>query len=306
MDRLVSPKTKQVLLVVLAVALVALAGCNTGGDTTTSPGETLTDGNETLTTDTETTTEPTTTEPTTTEPTTTEPTESDIDPDVLASEHAAQVEAADSLAAGRTISVRSVSDGNLSTQYTEYLGYYNFQDSVGFENATETYSGVQGAFRSSSEVYTNGSETFQKVNSTRYPEAQYFYGQEPYNESELPTPVDFENAGWVSIYESLNGSFQSQGTTEYRGQTVEEYTADGQASLPNLSEDLSASFSEIDSLNATILVTEDSLVTYLGIQASGTGTDGSDLSLGYQFTVTDVNATTVEEPAWTSSVNTTG
>ncbi|MEF8826330.1 MAG: hypothetical protein V5A34_07025 [Halapricum sp.] len=296
MDRLVSPKTKQVLLVVLAVALVALAGCNTGGDTTTtSPDETLTDGNETLTTDTE-----------TTEPTTTEPPESDIDPDVLASEHAAQVAAADSLTAGRTISVRSVSDGNLSTQYTEYVGYYNFQDSVGFENASETYSGAQGAFRSSSEVYTNGNETFQKVNSTRYPEAQYFYGQEPYNESAPPTPVNFENTGWVSIYESLNGSFQSQGTTEYQGQTVEEYTADGQASLPVLSEDLSGSFSEMDSLNATILVTEDGLVTYLGVQASGTGPDGSDLSFGYQFTVTDVNATTVEEPAWTDQVNATG
>ncbi|QSG11759.1 hypothetical protein HSBGL_1337 [Halapricum desulfuricans] len=90
MDRLLSPKTRQIVLVVLAVSLVALAGCTTGGDT--APTETTT-GDELTDTPTD--------EPTDTQ--TDEPPESDIDPGELADSHAALLEDADSVTAGQRV-----------------------------------------------------------------------------------------------------------------------------------------------------------------------------------------------------------
>ncbi|QSG06203.1 DUF7537 family lipoprotein [Halapricum desulfuricans] len=297
MDRLLSPKTKQIVLVVLAVSLVALAGCTTGGDTTpteTPTGEELTD-------------EPTDTP--TDEPTDTptdEPPESDIDPDELADSHATLLEDADSVTAGRRVVQRQAADGNTTVLSQQVQGYYDFEESTGLQASSRIQRGQFGSFTSSAQAYTAGNETFLRQNSSQIEEPQYAYDSEPYNESTPPTPVSFTGVGWGQLYESWSPSLQSQGETDFQGETVEQYRAEGEESLPYLSENVGASLGSLDEINATVLVTEDGLVTYTAIQVSGTGPNGGDVTSTYEFTVTDLNETTVEEPDWTGNVNTTG
>jgi hypothetical protein len=297
MDRLFSARTKRIALVVLAVTLVALAGCSTGGN-----------GGDGTPTANQTTPEPTA-EPTP-EPTTTDepspPPESDIDPAELAASHTAQIEAATSVTAGQQVQQRQVLDGNTSVGSQQLLGYYDLENSIGLVNSSQTSQSQLGSVSSSAQQYTASNETFLRQNSTRLPEPQYSYDAEPYNMSQQPTPVNFTGIGWGQFYETWNPSLQSQGETEFQGETVEEYRAEGQNSLPYLSETLGNSFQEIDTINATTLVTDDGLATYTVIQVSGTGTRGGEITTTFQFTVTGVNETTVPEPAWLEQVNTTG
>lgn len=296
MDRLLSPQTKRVVLVVLAVALVALAGCSTGGDTTPSETETTSELPD------ETTTDPAD-EPTTDE--STSPPESDVDPGELAASHAGQIENASSVTAGQRVTQQQELDGNTSAVSQQVQGYYDFENSIGLEDSSQVQQSQLGSLSSSAQKYTAGNETFLRQNSSQLPEPQYAYDSEPYNESVPPTPVDFTSVGWGQLYETWNPSLQSQGETDFQGETVEEYRAEGQESLPYLSETLGASFEEIDEINATVLVTDDGLITYTAIQASGTGSEGGDVTSTYEFTVTDLDETTVEEPAWLDQVNTT-
>lgn len=297
MERLFSARTKQIALVVLAVSLLALAGCSTGDDSS--------DGTPTVNqTVPEPTSEPTP-EPTTTDDPTPPP-ESDIDVDELAASHAAQIEAATSLTAGQQVQQRQVLDGNTSVGSQQSLGYYDLENSTGLVNSSQTSQSQLGSFSSSAQQYTAGNETFLRQNSTQLPAPQYSYDAEPYNMSQQPTPVNFTGVGWGQFYEAWNPSLQSQGETEFQGETVEEYRAEGQDSLPYLSETLSGSFQEIDTINATTLVTDDGLVTYTAIQVSGTGTRGGEITSTFQFTVTDINSTTVPEPNWLDQVNQTG
>lgn len=297
MDTLFSARTKQIALVVLAVSLVALAGCSTGGNGG--------DGTPTMN---QTTQEPTaepTPEPTTTdEPT--PPPESDLDPAELAASHTAQIETATSVTAGQQIQQQQVLDGNTSAGSQQLLGYYDLENSIGLVNSSQTSQSQFGSISSSAQQYTAGNETFLRQNSTQLQAPQYFYDAEPYNMSQQPTPLNFSSVGWGQFYEAWNPSLQSQGETEFQGETVEEYHAEGQESLPYLSETLSGSFQEIDAMNATVLVTDDGLATYTAIQVSGTGQRGGDITTTFQFTVTDVNETTVSEPNWLDQVNTTG
>lgn len=294
MNRLLSPKTKRVVLVVLAVALVALAGCSTGD---TTPTETTDDSPLT-----ETTTDPA--DETTTDELTSSP-ESDVDPGELAASHAAQIEKASSVTAGQRVTQQQELDGNTSAVSQQVQGYYDFENSIGLEDSSQLQQSQFGSLSSSAQKYTAGNETFLRQNSSQLPEPQYAYDSEPYNESVPPTPVDFTSVGWGQLYETWNPSLQSQGETDFQGETVEEYRAEGQESLPYLSETLGASFEEIDEINATVLVTDDGLITYTAIQASGTGSEGGDVTSTYEFTVTDLDETTVEEPAWLDQVNTT-
>jgi len=288
MDRLLSPKTKQVLLVLLAVGLVALAGCNTGGDGT--PSVTSTDGeplNETTT------------------PNDTTP-QSDVDFDELAAGHEAQVESADSLTEGAQILEQYTVNGSPSVSTTEVVTYYDLAEQVGLETAAVSQSSSQGSLQQNSVKYTAGTETFQRTNSTQVQDAQYYYDQEPYNMSAQPTPINFTSVGWTNLYENMNASLLKDGTTEFRNETVQKYTASGRDRLPELSSGIGSSFSELETFNATMLVTDDGLITRTTIRASGTTLQGADLTLAYQYTVADLNATTVEKPDWTDTVNATG
>lgn len=293
MDRLFSARTKQIALVVLAVTLVALAGCSTGGN-----------GGDGTPTANQTTPEPTT-EPTTTDEPTSQP-ESDIDTDELAASHSAQIEAATSVTAGQQIQQQQVLDGNTSVGSQQVLGYYDLENSMGLVNTSQTSQSQLGSVSSSAQQYTAGNETFLRQNSSQLSEPQYSYDAEPYNMSQQPTPVNFTGVGWGQFYEAWDPALQSQGETEFQGETVEEYRAEGQDSLPYLSETLGNSFQEIDTINATTLVTDDGLVTYTAIQVSGTGQQGGEIETTFQFTVTDLNETTVPEPTWLDQVNTTG
>jgi|GEM_PF-3242402 len=293
MDRLLSPKTKQVLLVLLAVGLVALAGCNTGGDGT--PSVTSTDGeplNET-------------TPGETTTPNETTP-QSDVDFDELAAGHEMQVESADSLTEGAQILEQYTVNGSPSVSTTEVVTYYDLAEQVGLETAAVSQSSSQGSLQQNSVKYTAGDETFQRTNSTQVQDAQYYYDQEPYNMSAQPTPVNFTSVGWTTLYDNMNASLLEDGTTEFQNETVQKYTASGRDRLPALSSGIGSSFSELETFNATMLVTDDGLITRTTIRASGTTVQGAELTLAYQYTVTDVDATTVEEPDWTDNVNTTG
>lgn len=302
MDRLVSPKTKRVLLVVLAVTLVALAGCNTGGDTTTVPNETLTDGDETTTAPQTTQTESETTDGP--ETTTTEIPESDIDPAVLASEHASQVAVADSLTTGQRFVVQQNRNGSTTVYDSRVASYLDFENSTGLQNSGELSQSSQGSQSRSVDFYTAGNETFARLNTSMTQEAQYFYGTEPYEDTQL-SPVDFANASTRTAYDDLNVSLQLQGETEFDNETVHEYTATGQDRILNLV-GIDRSAVQVDRINATFLVTDDGLITSTEIQATGVTANGVPFDMAFQRTVTDVNATTVEEPAWTSDVNTTG
>ncbi|MCU4716493.1 DUF7537 family lipoprotein [Halapricum hydrolyticum] len=299
MDRLLSPQTKRIVLVVLAVALVALAGCSTGD---TTPTETTDDYPLT-----ETTTDPadgTTTDPA--DETTTEPPASDVDPEELAANHAERIDAASSLTASQQVLVRQTTGGNTSVSDTQMVSYYDLADRVGLQTATKSVTAPQYATKQRTDKYTAGDETFLRANSSTSQQAEYYYDQQPYNYSAPPTPVNFTSAGWTGLYENMNASLQEQGTTEFGNETVTRYTASGQASLPVLSAGAGSSFSELDQINATVLVTDDGLVTSTTVRASGTSVRGTDLAIAYQYTVTDLNETTVTEPAWTENVNATG
>ncbi len=304
MDRLLSPKTKQVLLVLLAVGLVALAGCNTGGDGT--PSVTSTDG-ESLneTTPGETTTPNETTPGETTTPNETTP-QSDVDFDELAAGHDTQVESADSLTEGAQILEQYTVNGSQSVSTTEVVTYYDLAEQVGLETAAVSQSSSQGSLQQSSVKYTAGTETFQRTNSTQRQDAQYRYDQEPYNMSAQPTPINFTSVGWTTLYDNMNASLLADGTTEFQNETVQKYTASGRDRLPALSSGIGSSFSELETFNVTMLVTDDGLITRTTIRAAGTTVQGAELTLAYQYTVADLGATTVEKPDWTDNVNTTG
>lgn len=302
MDQLLSAQTKRITLVVLAVALVALAGCSTGDSTgdTPTPNETLTDATDTPTP--EPTIEPTPTPEPTPEP---DPVR-DVDPDELASSHSSIVNASSSLTSGQQVVFEQQIDGNTSTLVSSVAAYYDFENRVGLQNNTEMIRGPGRTVGGTSETYTVGNETFSRTNTSRLSEPRFNYGKEPYNESTDPTPVGFVNVGWVTLYQDWNASLESQGETEFRGQTVTEYEAVGTGDLPVLTERLNDSFSEFETANATVYVTDDGLVTYTLVEVSGDATSGGSLSATLQYSVTDVNATTVEEPDWTDQVNTTG
>ena len=287
MDRLLSPKTKRVLLVLLAVGLVALAGCNTGGDTT--PSATSTDDgplNETT-------------------PNETTP-QSDIDFDELVAGHKAQVESADSLTEGAQILERYTVNGSPSASTTEVVTYYDIAEQVGLETAAVSQSSSQGSIQQNSVKYTADAETFQRTNSTQAEDARYLYDQEPYNMSAQPTPINFTSVGWTNLYDNMNASLLEDGTTEFQNETVQRYTASGRDRLPELSSGIGSSFSELETFNVTMLVTDDGVITRTTIRASGTTLRGNSLTRAFQYTVVDLNATTVEEPDWTDNVNTTG
>jgi hypothetical protein len=305
MDRLFSARTKRIALVVLAVTLVALAGCSTGGN-----------GGDATPTANQTTPEPTS-EPTSTstpEPTSTptpEPTPEpnltrDIDPGDLAESHTSVVDSASSLTVAQQTAFTQHLEGNTSLFSSSVSGQFNFEDSVGLQNFTEIQQSQLGRVGGTTEVYTDGNETFTRTNTTRTQQPQFNYGQEPYNGTNEPTPVNFTNVGWTGLYDSWNASLESQGETEFRNETVTEYRAEGTSDLPFLVSQLNDSYAEFDTVNATVLVTDDGLVTYTIIQMSGTDTNGGTLSATLQYSVTDPNTTTVPEPAWLDQVNTTG
>ena len=297
MERLFSAQTKRIALVVLAVTLVALAGCSTGDDGGDTPAP-----NGTLT---ETPTPEPTAEPTP-DPTPDPAPDRDIDPAELASSHAAQIDAATSLSTAQQVVFEQRLDGNTSVVTSGVSGAYDLQASVGTETYEEVIQSSLQRMGRSTDVYTAGNETFLRQNSTQTSEPQYGYGQQPYNESTEPSPVAFSNIGWVGVYQQWNASLESQGQTEFRGQTVTEYRAEGIADLPVITQEVNDSFASFDSANATSYVTDDGLVTYTRIDITGTSTDGGSLSATLQYSVSDVNATTVEEPDWTDQVNTTG
>lgn len=288
MNRLLSPKTKQVLLVLLAVGLVALAGCNTGGDGTSSA--TPTDGGPLNgVTSTETSTPA-----------------SDVNFDELVASHKTRVESAGSLTEGARILEQYTVNGSPSVSTTEVVTYYDLAEQVGLETAAVSQSSSQNSIQQNSVKYTAGTETFQRTNSTQVQDAQYFYDQQPYNMSAQPTPINFTSVGWTNLYDNMNASLLANGTTEFRNETVQKYTASGRNRLPALSSGVGSSFSELDTFNVTMLVTEDGVITRTTIRASGTTPRGDSLTLAYQYTVVDLNTTTVEKPGWTDNVNTTG
>ena len=55
-----------------------------------------------------------------------------------------------------------------------------------------------------------------------------------------------------------------------------------------------------------MLVTDDGLVTQTILQMTGTAPESGDLTTSFQFTVTGVNETAIEEPDYLDQGNTTG
>lgn len=267
MDRLLSPRTKRVALVVGVVALVALAGCTSGGsdDTTT-------------------------------------PTTNGTDMGQLASDHAAQIDAAQSLTTSQEIVVQQAQNDTTVTDTRQRITYFDLENSLGLENYTRTYSSAQGEVVQSADTYTVNDETYLRSYDSRIGQTRYFYGQEPYNQSEPPSPLNFTSAGDVSFYEFMNASVEAQGTTEFQGESVQRYTANGTENLPNVTDLYSSSFGTIDGANATLLVTDDGLVRHMEIQLTGTSTGGQPLAVTIRLTASDIDSTTVQEPDWLSEV----
>jgi len=197
-------------------------------------------------------------------------------------------------------------DGNTSVVASGVSGAYDLQASVGTETYEEVIQTQFQRMSRSTNVYTAGNETFLRQNTSQSSEPQYDYGQQPYNESTEPSPVTFENVGWVGVYQQWNASFESQGESEFGGQTVTEYRAEGVSDLPVIKQQLNSSYDKFETINATSYVADDGLVTYTIIEVNGTSTDGGILSTTLKYSVSDLNDTTVEEPDWIDQVNTTG
>lgn len=290
MDRLRSTNVTRVLLVVFAVALIALAGC-TGGGNGNAP--------DTTTTDTPPMTETTTTSSTPT------PTPTDgVNSSALVANHSAAIQSLDSFTGTQTIRFESTRNGSTSMIEADQRTHFDAQNGLGFSNFSQAIQTPQGTQSQIIQTYTSGNETFLRANSTTQTEPQFAYGQEPYNSSE-PSPVSVESAGSVSTLSGVNGTFQSQGTTTYNGQTVTEYTASGEENLPGITATFGQSFTEIDSISATLYVNGDGVITYMDISISGSSNDATT-SLEATFTVEDIDATTVTEPSWLDQVNATG
>lgn len=297
MERVRSRKGLRVALVLLTVALVALAGCNTGGggsDTTTAPQSTP--APETTDMPGETTDTPDgTPDQTPTETPTDDP--DGVSTESLTADHYDQIQSAGTFTSNVSVYFESVENGNTSTLSLVQLSQLNLDDQVGLQDVTSTITSPSFNTSSSGTTYTTGSETFVRVTSIGSNQSQYRYGQEPYNATD-PVPINFSVAGGENLFESQETFWQDRGTTTFEGESVQRYTADGVNSMPNLSDALGASFSQIDNVNATLLVTDDGLIRHMNIHIEGQTEEGVTSSMIVTFTISDVGTTTVPTPDW--------
>lgn len=300
MARLLSRKGAHVLLVVLAVALVALAGCNTGGGGTTGTPS-MSEAPHTNGTQTPTPTPATTETPSQTP---SPPPAGSVNGSAIAADHVSKIQSAGTFTTNVNMTFVTVQNGSRSSIALDQTAYLNLDDQVGLQSLSTKLQSPGYSSSATSHTYTAGNETFYRQNVSGSSVA-YRYGTAPYNASE-PSPVNFSSASGETLFSGQGIYWLEQGQTTFQGETLTKYTADGLNSMPNISESLGTSFKQVDSANATLLVADSGVVRRMTLSVSGVTNDGANATATVSFTVTDVGSTTVPTPDWLDQARQSG
>lgn len=295
-------------MIVVVVAMVALAGCSSGGSTTTAPGTDAPDSSSTTVPGTDAPNGATTTSGT--DGTTTDGSDSATTTDgsdggttttsgpsnSLVADHAAALESAGSFTSEVNITQDIVQDGNKTTVQINQWTAIDTEANKGLRK--QRFTGLFGGNMTiNTSSYTSGDTTYMRAQSP-FQGTQYLNASAPYNESGQVQPVNVTQAGGET-YISQNITWSEAGTTTFKGVSVTKYTADGEASFPGLAESMGGNLT-IESVNAQALVDDDGVVRHMTLHVSGTQQNGNSVTSTIELTTTEVGSTTVQEPSWIS------
>lgn len=302
------------LLVVAVAALVALAGCSSGGDGTTTAPEDVTEapteqvtttametgmtttesgGSMTATTAEETTVEETTVEETTTEETTTEEssdggTGDGVSSESIFSEHADAVASAGSFTANVRIEANT-SQGETSIESTT-LG--NIETNTGYQQVD-----VSSQFLSqTTEVYTSDGETFQRTNSS-FQGVQYSYATPPYDGSVQPVNTSQAATGNFNFGDT-ELTWSAAGSETVNGIQTTRYTANDISSPDRASNLIGTNISTVDNIRFEAFVDDDGIVRRLALDFTGESEQAGQIEQRLTYELTDIGSTTVPTPEW--------
>lgn len=268
---------RQVAVIVAVVAMVALAGCSSGGSTTTAPG-------------TDTTSEP----DTTTEPNATPSV--DVEPANVSESHAAALSAAGSFTSRVDITQEVVQDGNTTAISVDRRTAIDLEAGTGLRFQSST--GLLGPNTTiNTTSYTAGDTTYMRVTSPLQDEPRLLNASEPYSPNSNVQPVNASQARGEA-YIGQNVTWSSNGTTTVDGTTVARFTASGAENLPDIAASMSSSNLTVERLDAEMLVDSDGVVRRLTLDVSGTQANGNSVSSSIEYTVTEIGSTNVSEPGW--------